>query len=196
MSQPQKADAKPVKEDGRRARSDANRIRIANTMLEMLREGVRDPSAEALAERAGVGRRTVFRLFSDKEGLYREMHAIMLARLLPIFSAPIDGATWRDRLDNVIERRSRLFEDMLPIKTAADAQRYRSDLLHKEHGEFTAMQRSTLAFVLPKNMSPEKLDMLDLALSFETWRRLRLEQKLAPKAASALMRKLAELICA
>lgn len=196
MSQPQKSEDKPQKEDGRRLRSDANKRRIANAMLDMLREGVRDPSAEALAERAGVGRRTVFRLFSDKEGLYREMHAIMLARLLPIFSAPIDGTNWRERLDNVIDRRARLFDDMLPIKTAADAQRYRSDLLHDEHAEFTAMQRSTLAFVLPKNMSAEKLDMLDLTLSFESWRRLRTEQKLPAKAAAALLRKLVDAICA
>lgn len=194
MSHAQKADA-PIQTDGRRLRSDANRVRIANAMLELLREGVRDPSAEALAERAGVGRRTVFRLFSDKEGLYKEMHAIMLARLLPIFSAPIDGETWRERLDNLIERRARLFEDMLPIKTAADAQRYRSDLLQKEHAEFTAMQRSTLMFVLPKGLANEKVEMLDLSLSFESWRRLRTEQKLTTKQAATTMRKFAELIC-
>ncbi len=195
MPQAQKAEDEKPRRDGRRMRSDANRARIANAMLEMLREGVRDPSAEALAERAGVGRRTVFRLFNDKEGLYKEMHAIMLARLLPIFSAPIDGAAWRDRLDNLIERRARLFEDMLPIKNAADAQRYRSDLLQKEHAEFTAMQRSTLLFVLPKGFAADKVEMLDLALSFEAWRRLRTEQKLAPKAAAALLRKFAEGIC-
>lgn len=195
MPQAQRA-AEPTNQDGRRLRPDANRRKIANAMLDLLREGVRDPSADALAERAGVGRRTVFRLFSDKQGLYKEMHAIMLARLLPLFSAPIEGAAWRERLDNLIERRARLFEEMLPIKTAADAQRYRTDILHKEHGEFAAMQRSTLAFVLPKNIAAEKLDMLDLSLSFEAWRRLRTEQRLTPKAAAALMRRLADAICA
>ncbi|MBP6689360.1 MAG: hypothetical protein KA153_05180, partial [Hyphomonadaceae bacterium] len=54
--------AEPVEVDGRRQRSDASRRKIAQAMLELLREGEPDPSADLVAERAGVGRRTVFRL--------------------------------------------------------------------------------------------------------------------------------------
>lgn len=175
--------------DGRRQRSDVSRRRIAAAMLELLREGQTNPSAELVAERAGVGRRTVFRLFSDMEGVYREMHAIMVERLSPEFLAPFKGATWRARLDELIERRARMFDQMLPIKSASDAHRYRSNFLQAEHKNLTRMQRETLREVLPQSVAKgETFEALDMALSFEAWRRLRHEQGLSVKQAVGVLR--------
>lgn len=119
-----KAEPKRTVIDGRRQRSDASRRRIVDAMLELAREGDPAPSADIVAERAGVGRRTVFRLFSDMESLYREMHATMLARIEHIRAMPIEGATWRAQLDALIDRRITLFEEILPIKMAADVHRW------------------------------------------------------------------------
>jgi AcrR family transcriptional regulator len=178
--------------DGRRQRADVSRRRIAEAMLELARAGNIAPSADQVAERAGVGRRTVFRLFDDMDGVYSEMHAIMSARLMPVFAKPLKGATWRERLDEIIERRARLFEDMLPVRIAADAHRHRSPFLQKGHRRLTRMQRDTLKAVLPANIDAEKLEALDLAMSVEAWRRLRLEQGLSPKASVAVLKKLAK----
>ena len=174
--------------DGRRQRADDNRRRIALAMLELVREGEMAPSAEAVAERAGVGRRTVFRLFNDMEGVYREMHAVMTARIAPTFVAPFAGATWRERVEEIIERRARMFEEMLPIKSAADALRSHSNFLQSEHRKITQLQRKTLVAVLPAHVEAEKIEALDLALSFEAWRRLRDEQRLPIKHAIATQR--------
>jgi AcrR family transcriptional regulator len=177
--------------DGRRQRSDASRRKIALAMLDLLREGEADPSADLVAERAGVGRRTVFRLFSDMEGVYRERHAIMTARLTPEFVRPPSAVAWRKRLDELIERRAKTFEQMLPIKTAADARRYTSNFLKTEHRNVTRLQRETLIAALPAHLvKGEKLEALDLALSFEAWRRLRYEQGLPVKQAQAALRHL------
>lgn len=180
-------------QDGRRRRSDESRRRIALAMLDLARAGQPAPSAEEVAEAAGVGRRTVFRLFNDMEGVYREMHAVMTAQIQPMFMAPLEGATWRDNFDEIIERRSRMFEEMLPIKSAADAHRYRSNFLQAEHKKITKLQRQTMLAVLPPNLAAdaERVEALDLALSFETWRRLRQEQRLPPKQATAIMRRVA-----
>jgi AcrR family transcriptional regulator len=176
--------------DGRRQRADASRRRIALAMLELVREGETAPSADLVAERAGVGRRTVFRLFNDMEGVYREMHAVMTARLAPMFAAPFSGGTWRERLDEIVERRARMFEEMLPIKSAADAHRYQSNFLQAEHKKLTRLQRETLLAVLPASVAAQadKVEALDLALSFEAWRRLRHEQRLPLKQAAATQR--------
>ena len=177
--------------DGRRLRSDVSRRKIALAMLDLLREGEADPSAELVAERAGVGRRTVFRLFSDMEGVYREMHAIMTARLAPQFAKPFSASTWRGRLDELIERRAKAFEQMLPIKTAADARRYSSNFLQAEHRKMTRLQRESLRAVLPPSAAKgENLEALDLTLSFEAWRRLRHEQGLGVKQAQAVWRRM------
>jgi AcrR family transcriptional regulator len=157
-------------------------------MLEIVREGDADPSADVVAERAGVGRRTVFRLFSDMEGVYREMHAVMVERLQPMFAAPFAAATWRERVDELIERRAKIFEIMLPIKSASDAHRYRSAFLQTEHRKITKLQRDALLSVLKQKLAAEKIDALDLTLSFEAWRRLRQEQGLTIKQAQATLR--------
>jgi len=174
--------------DGRRQRADASRRRIAQAMIELARAGEIAPSADLVAEHAGVGRRTVFRLFNDMEGLYREMHAVMVARLQPIFAPPLQGRTWRERLDELIARRAEAFEDMLPVKTAAEAHRHRSAFLQSGHRKLTQMQRQMLQTVLPPNLAAERLEALDLALSFEAWRRLRQEQRLSPKQALGVWR--------
>lgn len=178
--------------DGRRQRSDANRRRITEAMLDLIIEGEMNPSAERVAERAGVGRRTVFRLFSDMEGVYREAHVLMMTRLAPIIDEPIRGATWRERLDQVIDRRGRLYEQMLPIKTASEALRAQSPYLQDEHAEVTRMLRGVLLFVLPKTIAEDRtlFESVELTLSFEAWRRLRQEQRLSAKAAVAVMRRI------
>ncbi|MBL8558075.1 MAG: TetR/AcrR family transcriptional regulator [Hyphomonadaceae bacterium] len=183
-----------VRSDGRRRRSDANRRRIAQALIDLAIDGDIAPSAERVAERAGVGRRTVFRLFSDMEGVYSEAHALMIARLGPIIHEAVEGATWRERLDQLIDRRVRLFEEILPIKTASDARRAHSPFLQEGHAEFTRLLRGVLMFVAPKSVSEDRtlFEAVELALSFETWRRLRHEQRLSAKSAGAVVRRLVD----
>jgi len=179
--------------DGRRQRADASRRRIALAMLDLARAGEPAPSAEMVADQAGVGRRTVFRLFSDMEGVYREMHAVMVERINPMFAAPFTATTWRARLDELIERRSRMFEEMRPIKTAAEVHRHRSAFLQNGHRRITKLQRETLLATLPDSIrkDSELVEVLDLSFSFEAWRRLRQEQRLSNKEALAVWRRMA-----
>jgi AcrR family transcriptional regulator len=178
--------------DGRRQRSDASRRRIVEAMLDLAREGDPAPSADVVAERAGVGRRTVFRLFSDMESLYREMHATMLARIEHIRSTPIEGATWRERLTCLIDRRVTLFEEILPIKMAADVHRWHSAFLRKAHAGNAATLRQIMLFVLPAQIKNDEdaVEALDTALSIEVWERLRKDRGLSLKAARRVVDKL------
>jgi AcrR family transcriptional regulator len=181
-----------VQLDGRRLRADLTRRRIALAMLDLARAGEVAPSADTVAAAAGVGRRTVFRLFDDMEGVYREMHAIMVERISPMFAAPFSANTWRARIDELLERRARMFEEMRPIKSAADAHRHRSSFLQAEHRRLTKLQRDTLSATLPATLRQDatRFEALDLALSFEAWRRLRQEQGLPIKQAIAVWRRL------
>lgn len=184
-------DADAPAADGRRRRAQESRRRIVDAMMDLVAEG-RRPSAEAVAERAEVGLRTVFRLFSDMDGLYGEMQGVMLGRLAPLFREALEGPTWRARLDALLARRARVFDEILPYKSAADAYRQRSSFLQREHDEFTAMQRRMLLLVLPEAVTgdEELMQALDAAFAFETWRRLRHDQKLTPPQALAVMRRL------
>lgn len=171
-------------------RSEASKSRIVAALLSLCREGEPTPSADAVAQRAGVGRRSVFRHFKDMDNLFAAMHRIMRHEVEHLVVQDVAGATWKERLDELIARRIEFFERILPVKSGAEAHRHRSAFLKQEHARLTALLRERLTHVLPAAMidAPARLDALDLALSFEAWRRLRQEQRLDRAAAAAVVR--------
>ena len=179
--------------DGRRLRSEASRLRIVEAMIVLVSEGQALPSAEAVATRAGVGLRTVFRLFEDMDGVYRGMQAVMTGTLGGLLDGPIEAATWRDAVDVLIDRRGQAFEILLPLQIAADGQRQRSQALREGRARLVRTQRDMLLGVLPEAVRADAdlVDALDLALSFEAWRRLRTDQGADIVTAARVMRRMA-----
>lgn len=177
--------------DGRRLRSEASRGRIVDAMIAIVREtgGLGLPPAELVAERAGVGLRTVFRLFEDMDGVYRAMQAVITAEAEPLIAGPPPTGDARQDLMAEIARRSRLFELILPLQIAADSQRHRSSALQEGRSRLIRQQREALLAVAPPALAArrEQLAALELALSFEAWRRLRTDQDATPDEARAIM---------
>jgi AcrR family transcriptional regulator len=176
--------------DGRRRRSANSRRRIVEAMLELVREGDISPSADSVAARAGVGRRTVFRLFSDMEGIYREMQSIMRDKVAPVRALPLAGDTPQARLQALVERRVLFFEDVMPVTVAAAVHRHRSLVLQADHVAIQAELRAILMSVLASGPADDLMEALDATLSIDLWRRLRLEQRLEPAAATAVLHRI------
>ena len=184
-------------DDGRRRRSDQSRRQIVNAMLELVREGDMSPSAASVAERAGVGLRTVFRHFEEMEVLYREMGEVTKARVLPEVLKPFTSATWRERLTEMVERRIRIHEDIMPLKIASSVLRFRSAFLMEEYREHLKMERTILETVLPDTVKKDAVLVrsIEMVTSFQAWRRLRQDQSLTvADARRVLMRLLDGLI--
>lgn len=181
-----------VRMDGRHRRSADSRRRIVEAMLELVREGDMAPSADAVAARAGVGRRTVFRLFSDMEGIYREMQAVMREKVAPVRAQPLAADTPAGLLHALVERRVRFFEEVLPMTVAAAVHRHRSPVLQADHAEIQQELRAILLGVLPPAQTADAtlVEALDAVMSIDLWRRLRLEQRLSIEAATAILRRL------
>lgn len=182
--------------DGRRRRSEASRERIVAAMLELISAGDVTPSADAVAARAGVGLRTVFRHFDNMESLYRQINAMMSAEIRPLIQRPLAPGDWNSQLAELIERRIGIFERIMPFKIAADVHRHGSPFLAGQATEMVREQRATFSAVLPaaRRKDPLFLESLDLLLSFDTWRRLRKEQKLSRPRARAVLSHLVGLL--
>lgn len=180
--------------DGRRLRSETSRLRIVEAIIALVSEGLAMPPAEAVATRAGVGLRTVFRLFEDMDGLYRGMQAVMTERLGGLLENPIEAADWREAVSILIDRRAEAFEILLPLQIAADGPRTRSAALREGRARLVRGQRDTLLAVLPAGIRADAVlvDALDLALSFEAWRRLRTDQGADIATAKAVMGRMAQ----
>lgn len=181
------AGSKPL--DGRRIRAQQSRRRIVEAMLEMVGSGEVSPCAHEVARRAGVGLRTVFRHFDDMDSLYREMAEAMEDEILPIIDMPFISDDWRERIFELIERRARMFEKLMPFKIAAGVHRHRSAFLRKDHSRLTSLQRAALETAIPARIRTNRalFEALELVLSFDTWVRLRREQGLSVAQARRTM---------
>jgi AcrR family transcriptional regulator len=175
--------------DGRRVRGEDNRRRIVDALLKLVAAGSVSPSAEEVAKQAGVGLRTVFRHFADMESLYREISERMTLEILPIAQRPFRSDDWRERLEELVDRRAQVFERLLPFKMAGDAHRHGSPFLTSEQSAIVKTLREALRNAIGPKAIDEKLrfEALELVMSFESWRRLRVDQGLSARDARAVM---------
>ena len=171
----------PEERDGRRLRSQDSRARIVAAMLALIQEGDVSPNAEQVADRAGVGLRTVFRHFKDMDSLFREMSEVIAEEVSAIKDQPFRSSDWRGRVMELIERRFRIFERIAPLKRASDVHRHRSPSIRRDSRWLVMTLREILERVAPPSDvgDPLLFEALDLLLSFESWSRLRQEQGLS-----------------
>jgi AcrR family transcriptional regulator len=181
--------AAPTTKDGRRRRGEDNRARIIAAMLEIIHAGEIAPSAELVAQRADVGLRTVFRHFQDMDSLYREMSVVIASELHGAAEIPFRSEDWRERVVELIARRSWAFEKVGPFLRASAVFRYRSKFLDADSADFATALRTILKRQLPPEVARDQIrvEALDLLLSFESWSRLRREQGLTPKRAREVL---------
>lgn len=178
--------------DGRRERSRSSRSKIVAAMLDLVGSGDVSPSAARVAEVAGVGLRSVFRHFDDMDALYREMGEVIEARVLPIILQPPMGATWRDKLLDIADRRAVVFETILPYRISANLKRFQSPYLMQDYRRMLRLETETIEAYLPASAKADVAGTrgLNVILSFQTWRLLRHDQLLPVPDAKAVVRRL------
>jgi AcrR family transcriptional regulator len=175
--------------DGRARRAARSREAIVAALLELVGEGVLQPTAQQVAERAGVGLRSVFRHFDDMDGLFAAMDARLRTDALPLVRAePVEGSL-RRRVRELARRRGQLFERIAPYKRAATVQRWRSDFLRGRHAILVRDLRADVLRSLPelRRARWERIEAIDLVASFEAWDRLRTDQRLTRERAEAAL---------
>ncbi|MDX2233453.1 MAG: TetR/AcrR family transcriptional regulator [Hyphomonadaceae bacterium] len=182
------ADADAV--DGRFLRAERSRQQIVDALFALIRGGVMNPSALQVAEAAGVSLRTVFRHFEEMDSLRMAMTAQMEAEIRPILQEPFESDDWRGRLSELIARRARIYEHVMPVKVAASLRRFESAYLMKDYERFLALERAGLNSVLPRAIVSDAVlfAAIEMATSFQAWRRMRQDQGLSPTDAERVLR--------
>ena len=180
----------PQEPDGRKHRSQKSQVRIVNAMLELVAQGNLEPSADQIADIAKVGRRSVFRHFSDMDTLYREMTHSIAATMASLVVQPFEASDWAGRVLELVDRRALGFEKMKPFLLAGQVHRHRSAYLRTAHAQFVAMLRTILLGILPKEAAGDAVlvEALDMLLSFENWSRLREDQGLSTAKSKSVLK--------
>jgi len=104
--------------DGRRARGQRTRRNVAEALMDLLRADDPDPTARAVAQRAGVSLRLVFHHFSDMDDLYHFVATLQLRRLwseLPERPPHLRTDPWIERF---VTSRAALYEEISPVRRA------------------------------------------------------------------------------
>jgi TetR/AcrR family transcriptional regulator, regulator of autoinduction and epiphytic fitness len=106
--------------DGRNLRAERTRAGLATAYLDLLTEGDLRPTAERIAERAGVSPRSVFKHFPDREALFAAASEIQEARIRELMGdMPDPGAPLEERVDAFVDQRARFHEFVSPVRRSA-----------------------------------------------------------------------------
>lgn len=178
--------------DGRLLRGQRSRAALVQALFDLVGEGVLQPTAQQVADRAGVRIRTVFRHFADMESLLAEVNGRVREHTLPLFREARSGGGFEERARGLVERRVRLFERIAPYKRSGNLQRWRSRVVEREQAIMVRKLRADLLAWLPelRSKEPETVEALDAALSFEVWDRLRTDQRLGRERARAALERI------
>jgi AcrR family transcriptional regulator len=105
--------------DGRRLRSERTRAAVVRALWELIGEGDLRPTAERIAERAGVSERTVFQHFKAREAMFMAMTELQTEAIQEIWKRLPREGSYEDRFEAFLDQRVRLHEFITPTRRSA-----------------------------------------------------------------------------
>ena len=174
MQNPQ---SKPrLEQDGRRLRSVTSQNIIVDAMMVLIQRGILEPTAQQVADEAGIGIRTVFRQIQDKENLFLKMDEKVRATLQETLKrAANPRGNLEKRIEGLIELEAELFENNLQFLRATLANKWKYNTLQKNYDRNQRNIKSLLYTWIPelKNLSESKQILLTSVNSAGYWIELR-----------------------
>jgi len=177
--------------DGRHLRSEKSRAVIASAMLEMVRESGTMPTTDAVAERAGVSRRSVFRHYADVSELVVAAYELQRAdanRRYP--PRDVVAGSPEEHVAAYVERAADVYELTSPVRRAAIhmSRDYASLLDLMRTDDMAQHKLVTGLFGQFVKTSPEVLLPALISVgSWTHWNALRTEQNLSVEQARAVV---------
>jgi TetR/AcrR family transcriptional regulator, regulator of autoinduction and epiphytic fitness len=185
--------------DGRAQRSAATRERIVDALIGLHKDGHVRPTAQLIADRAGVSRRSVFEHFPDSDQLTRAV-LDKLAQTLRTTAAPTEAEQalpLAARIVLFLQHRVRFLESMTPHRRAANQLLPRSPLLRSRRTPIRQQfQTETAQWFAPElaRLPPARRMHWEQALGaltdWEMWDSLRTYPTRSVEQAGALLQSL------
>lgn len=182
--------------DGQALRRARSRQKIVDAVVHLATEQGVEPTADKVAAWAGVTTRTVFRHFDDVEALRREIVADLQVQT-DALRVPYDpGRGWREQLDELVLRRTGIFERYTRHILWAQALRQRSSVVEADVQVYYQRLRKSIRERLPAEIARQRsvLAAVEVVLSWEVWLRLRRDQKLSVKQSTSVVQNLVEAV--
>jgi TetR/AcrR family transcriptional regulator, regulator of autoinduction and epiphytic fitness len=183
-----------TEEDGRGRRSDKTRQLIVDAWLSLVEEGQVEPTAQAVADRADVGRRTVFMHFQDLDSLQQRAAELHLHRIANLLVLPEAIGDFEDRLSRFVPTRVALFERATPLRRAAAHAQAKSVMANSimAAADLSLGLDASRLFAeelmqLSEKIRPTVESALHVSTSWAAWNQLRARQQLDITTAAGVM---------
>ena len=171
-----------LEQDGRRLRSLTSQNIIVDAMIILVQRGILEPTAQQVADEAGIGIRTVFRQVQDKENLFSKMDEKVRADLQEILDrAAQPQGNLEERIEGLIELEAEIFEKNLQFLRATLANKWKYNTLQKNYERNQRNIKSLLYTWIPElnNLSESKQVLLTSVNTAGYWIELRENLKLS-----------------
>ena len=174
--------------DGRVERTRRSKDSIVEALLSLYKDGNLVPTAQEVADRSGMGIRTVFRHFNEMEALFIAGDTLLHKRYNNK-STPSPDSSLEERCEELADLRVKNYARIRPYIMAAHAQAWKYRILRSNYRKLcTELRERMLIFIPELNTKPQFcIDTAELTLSFESWQRLRYIQNLSQKDTKAAM---------
>ena len=175
--------------DGRRQRTERSRNAIVKAATELVQEGVLIPTAQQIAERAGVGLRTFFRHFEDMSTLFVAVDDGIRDEYTELTLGGDRHGTLEERIEHAVEKHAEVYEQNANIMLCTASMRWKYEFLRKNYAKIQRGLRKDLDDWLPELTKIDKTyrEAVDAIASFDMWHRLREHQGLSLSASREIV---------
>ena len=175
--------------DGRRQRSERSQTAIIEAALALMDEGALVPTAQQIADRAGVGIRSFFRHFADMDSLFLAADEMLISSYEALFEVDNRAGNLSERVARAIDLYGNAFDQLRPIILCTQAQLWRSPKLRENYAWHQKRLRKELELWLPEvaALPRDRREALHAVAPFDMWHRLREDQGLSPKASADIV---------
>ena len=175
--------------DGRRQRSERSQTAIIEAALSLMDEGTLVPTAQQIADRAGVGIRSFFRHFADMDTLWAFADDMLISSYEALFEVENRTGALSDRVARAIDLYGSAFDKLRPIILCTHAHLWRSAKLRENYGWHQKRLRKELELWLPEvaALPRDRREAVHAVASFSMWHRLREFQGLSIKTSAEIV---------
>jgi len=162
-----------TKQDGRTLRSVKSQKLIVDAVIKLIREGNLEPTAQVVADKSGVGIRTVFRQFDDMENLLKSVDAELSKDY--DFEVKFDpSSSFNDRLSVVINNLNSGYKRHKLIMFMTVSKMWKYKFLQENYMNYQKKIKQKTEEIIPEvlNFDDESQHLFHATLSFALWSRL------------------------
>lgn len=175
--------------DGRRQRSERSQTAIIEAALALMEGGTLVPTAQQIADRAGVGIRSFFRHFADMDSLFLAADEMLLDSYEALFKVADRDGSLSNRVSRAVELYGNAFDNLMQMILCTKALLWRFPKLKENYAWHQKRLRKELELWLPEvaDLPRDRREAVHAAASFEMWHRLREHQGLSYGASADIV---------